>query len=172
MSVILAVGLLLGSATRGEAYVAGKDGPVLRMTVNFFEAEKFADVGNRSNPSPADRERVLTALKEFLIQQACRVIPATHQLIVTVTDLDQAGSFEPWHGPGFDDIRIVKDLYPPRLELVFRLTDAQGNIVREGRRELRDPAFLMKLSVDQHDHLRHEKALIEDWLRAEFGHAK
>ncbi len=170
--VILPLGLLLGCATPGWAYVAGKDGPVLRMTVNFFEAEKFADVGDRSIPSSADRETILAALKEYLIQQACRVIPATHKLIVTVTDLDQAGGFEPWNGPGFDDIRIVKDIYPPRLQLVFRLIDAEGNIVREGRRELRDTAFLMKMTVNQHDRLRHEKALIENWLRAEFGRAK
>jgi hypothetical protein len=80
-----------------------------------------------------------------------------------------AGDFEPWRGPRFDDIRIVKDIYPPRMNLAFRLTDAEGTVVKEGKRELRDLSFLMKITMSfRDDPVRHEKALVDDWLRAEF----
>jgi hypothetical protein len=170
--ILLAIGFALHSAALAHAYVSGRDGPVLRTAVNFFEAEKFADVADSSSRSDADRDRILAALKEYLIQRASRIIPATHKLVITVTDVDLAGDFEPWGGPSFDDIRIVKDLYPPRIELVFRLTDPEGNIVKEGRRVLRDLTFLMKLPADRNDLLRHEKALLDDWLRGEFGRAQ
>ena len=96
-------------------------------------------------------------------------MPEGHLLSVTFTDIDMAGDFEPWRGPRFDDIRIVKDIYPPRINLSFRLTDAEGNVVKEGTRELRDLAFMMKITMAfRDDPVRHEKALLDDWLRSEF----
>jgi len=63
----------------------------------------------------------------------------------------------------------VKDIYPPAIKLVFRLTDAEGNVLKEGKRELRDLAFMMKISMTfRDDSVRHEKALLDDWLRSEF----
>jgi hypothetical protein len=90
-------------------------------------------------------------------------------LEVTFTAVDLAGEFEPWRGPQWGDVRIVRDLYPPRLGLEFRLVDAAGRVVRTGQRALSDLAFLMKLTGGfRDDPLRHEKALLDDWLRAEF----
>ena len=49
------------------------------------------------------------------------------------------------------------------------LTDAEGHVVKEGRRDLRDLAFLMKITMAfRDDSVRHEKAMLDDWLRAEF----
>jgi hypothetical protein len=53
--------------------------------------------------------------------------------------------------------------------LTFQLRDGEGQVVKEGRRELRDLAFLMKITMAfRDDSVRHEKGLIDDWLRAEF----
>ena len=66
-------------------------------------------------------------------------------------------------------MRVVRDLYPPRLALAFQVTDAEGKVVTQGRRELRDLAFLFKLPLAfPDDPLRHEKALLDDWLEQEF----
>jgi hypothetical protein len=63
----------------------------------------------------------------------------------------------------------VKDIYPPRIDLTFRLTDAEGNVVQEGKRELRDLTFMMKITTAfRDDPVRHEKALLDDWLRSDF----
>jgi len=63
----------------------------------------------------------------------------------------------------------VKDIYPPRMVFSFRLTDAAGNVVKEGTRDLRDMGFMMKISMGfRDDSVRHEKAMIDDWLRSEF----
>jgi hypothetical protein len=67
---------------------------------------------------------------------------------------------------------VVKDLYPPRMVLTFRLTDGEGNVLKQGKRDLRDMSFLLKLSIDRNDTLRHEKGMLEDWLRSEFGRVK
>jgi hypothetical protein len=70
-------------------------------------------------------------------------------------------------------VRVVRDIYPPKITLAFRLTDAADNILVQGDRVLTDLDFLMHLSpIGMDDPRRHEKALIDDWLRKEFGMLK
>jgi hypothetical protein len=155
---------LVPAAGRAAAEVR----PVGYAMVEFFEPEKFTDVRD-SYLGEASRTTYLEQIRDHLLGQARYHVPDGHTLAVTITDIDMAGDFEPWLGPRWTDIRIVKDIYPPRIDLAFRLTDASGHVVKEGRRELRDLAFLMKITMAfRDDSVRHEKALLDDWLRAEF----
>ena len=141
---------------------------VARAEVVFFEPEKFTDVRD-SQMGDYKRTTYLDQIRDHLLEQAKYFVPEGHKLTVTVSDIDMAGDFEPWRGPRFDDIRIVKDIYPPTVKLSFRLTDADGKVVKEGTRELRDLAFMMKITMGfRDDSVRHEKALLDDWLRADF----
>lgn len=141
---------------------------IARAEVLFFEPEKFTDVRD-SYMGDATRTTYLEQIRDHVLEQAKYFVPEGHKLSVTFTDIDMAGDFEPWHGPRWDDIRVVKDIYPPRILLTFRLTDAAGNVVKEGKRDLRDLAFLMKITISfRDDPVRHEKALLDDWLRSEF----
>ena len=141
---------------------------IARADVNFFEPNKFTDVRD-SYMGDFERTTYLDSIRDHLLENAKYYVPEGHRLSVTFTDIDMAGDFEPWRGPRFDDIRIVKDIYPPRMNLAFRLVDAEGNVVKEGKRELRDLSFMMKITMGfRDDPVRHEKALLDDWLRAEF----
>lgn len=137
------------------------------VQVAFFEAEKFTDIGQTYQASEKDRANDLAIIRDYVVQQASRLLPSGHRLEVTFTNIDRAGEFEPWRGPRLSDVRIVKEIYAPRISLTFRVTDADGNVVKEGKRELRDSAFLSKLTIDRNDAYRHEKELLNDWLRSE-----
>jgi len=117
------------------------------------------------------RAEVLGELRAYLVKQANRLLAQGQVLKITVTDVDLAGEVEPWHGAA-NDVRVVRDIYPPRMTLAFRLTDAAGEIVAQGDRNLRDDQFMLRLSITMDDPRRHEKALIDDWLRKEFGALK
>jgi hypothetical protein len=162
LAVLIAAGPLLAAP-------AGNPAPTeSRAEVIFFEPQKFTDVRD-SYMAEGDRAGYLDQLRNHIVRQAHRFIPPGHTLQVTFTDIDMAGDFEPWRGPQWQDVRIIKDIYPPRMELSFRVTDAEGNVVAQGDRVLRDLAFMMKIPMaSQNDPLRHEKALIDDWLRSEF----
>jgi hypothetical protein len=77
-----------------------------------------------------------------------------------------AGEFEAWRPPA-GEARIVKDIYPPRIDLAFRLAGDDGKVIKEGERRLRDPAFLAGANRYPDDPLRYEKALIDRWLEQE-----
>ncbi|ATC63912.1 hypothetical protein CMV30_08085 [Nibricoccus aquaticus] len=144
-----------------------------RVEVTFVNPEKFTDVKDSDFGTERQRDDILALLKEFLVERAPKLLPEGQVLSVTITDIDMAGDFEPWRGPKFNDVRIVKDLYPPRIDLTFKVTDASGAVVKEGTQKLRDMSFQMSASpAFSSDSLRYEKALLDGWLRSEFPKVK
>jgi hypothetical protein len=140
------------------------------VDVKFSDVTKFKDL--RTSPVATERERLGLAetLREHIIARAPRYLPQDATLAVTITDVDMAGEIRPVGGSlATGDIRIVKDIYPPRVDLEFRLLRADGTVVREGKRELRDQMFLTGASPARSDLLAYEKDLLDRWLQREFA---
>lgn len=144
-----------------------------RVQVNWAPNDQLSEV--KQNPShrgymePAQWQK---ALGDYLRRRAERLLPPGQRLVVTIEDIKLAGDYEPWRGVDMQDVRILKDLYPPRINLHFRLTDASGATVREGSAKLRDLAYLQRALPNDNDPLRYDKRLIADWLGAEFRREK
>lgn len=162
-------GLLAVSSGWAAEPAAKSDG---RAEVTFAHPEKFADVRSYYSENDKDRDALLDQLKEYIVLKSKTYVPEGQKLLVTVTDVDMAGDFEPWRGPAMQDVRVVKDIYPPKIDLEFKLVDAKGAVLKEGKRQLRDLAFQMKISINRDDELRYEKALLDDWLRDDFPRQK
>jgi len=144
-----------------------------KVEVLFSKApDQYVDVRDGFSASEKGQAANLDSLKQYLEQRGNDLIPAGQKLTVTLTEVDLAGDFESWRDFFMNDVRIVKDIYPPRIDLEFKLTDADGKVLKEGKRELRDLAFMMKLSIQRDDPFRHEKQLLNDWMRSEFKPAK
>lgn len=154
---------------------SGETGATDRVTVSWAPDSQLTEI--KQNPShhgwlrPNEWKRQLA---KSLRRDAQRVLPAGDRLHVKITDIKLAGDFEPWRGPNSQDIRIIKDIYPPRMDLHFTLTDADGKVLREGNRKLRDLAFLQHPigPFSSTDPLRYDKRLIRDWVQREFKHQK
>jgi hypothetical protein len=93
-------------------------------------------------------------------------------LEVRFTDIDLAGEYEPQRGPRFDDIRIMREIYPPRMVLEFRLLDADGKVLAQGTRHLIDMNYQSNITPFNDEPLRYDKALLTDWMRSEFRKKK
>jgi hypothetical protein len=136
------------------------------VQVQYVHAEEFADVGNRRFSDELIRAAYLEQLRGHLAKRAAALLAAGERLSVSITELDMAGEFEAWRPPS-GEARIVKDIYPPRIDLTFRLAADDGKVIKEGARALRDPAFLVGANLYPADPLRYEKALIDRWLEQE-----
>lgn len=143
-----------------------------RAEVIFFEREKFTDVKDGFLETPAGRDAILAQIRDYIVSQAKWYVAEGQKLTVTINDVDLAGDFEPGRNPRMDDVRIIRDIYPPRISLAFKLTDADGNEIKHGTRELTDLMFMSKLTMNPNDPLRYEKNLLDDWLRADFTRVK
>ena len=140
-----------------------------RIQVEFVNPEKFTDLRADASGNRKGRESYLEQLKGYLIQQAGGQLPQGQRLSVSITNIDMAGDFEPWRGQSLTNVRVVKDQYPPRIDLSFKLTDAKGKVLREGSRELKNLSFMRDAAISRQDPLRHEKKLLDGWLRQDVG---
>jgi len=146
--------------------------PAPRAEVTFSDPEKFTDAADGQRGSDFGRDANLQELKTYLEDRANSYIPEGQKLQVTVTDVDLAGEIEPWRSSNMRDARIVKDIYSPRIELNFKLTDASGAVIKEGKRTLSDLTFMMNIYPNRSDPRVYEKGLIDNWLRTEFNTKK
>lgn len=163
-SWLLAGALALGGPVAGAA----ADLPPSRITVVFVEPERFTDLKDSARRSEKGIAALLDELARFVRQTGERAIPADRKLEVRVTDVDMAGEFEPWRGPQLEATRFMREVYPPRIDLEFTLTDAGGHVVAAGKRALRNPLYLTRAAMLKDDRLRYEKELLREWLRSEF----
>ena len=143
-----------------------------RAEVIYDHPEKVTDVKDAFLPTDKGSAAILRDLSTFLVQQADHFVPAGSKLKLTFTDIDLAGDFEPWRGERFDDIRIVKDIYPPHFKFSYTLTDASGRVVRSGREDITDMFFQNRVTLDRLDPLRYEKQILQDWMRRQLHDAK
>ena len=102
------------------------DGPV---SVDWTDPAKFSEIRYSGNRWEAERGDWVVQLARYLRQRAAARLPAGQTLDVTLTDIRRAGNYESWHGPRGNDVRIVRDLYPPRIELHFVLHGAESPLL-------------------------------------------
>ena len=138
-----------------------------RVSVTYVDPEKFSEAREFGQQDRFNHNNYLEPLKAHLIKRAERMLPAGDRLAVTITDVKLAGGYEPWHGPNLMYVRFMKDIYPPRIDLTFKLIGSDGTVLREGSRKLRNLGYLQSglARPGDTDPLRYDKGLLDSWLR-------
>ena len=154
------IGLALALAMSTAAAAAGT------VTVRYDHPENFTETKEvrAFAPSRADSD-YLGTLKAYIEKKAATELQPGQTLDIVVTDIDRAGSYVPSMG-SLQPVRVVKEVYPPRITLHFRLLDDQGQVLREGERKLTDLGFMYDSpgGFSDTDPLRYEKRTIDRWL--------
>lgn len=164
--------LLSGFLAAAHAIAAASSAPAVtmdsRITVQFLEPEKFTDIRDSwADTTDSQREWVLSEIRKFVQARGDSNLREGLHLKVEFTDIDLAGDFEPWRFRTNQDIRVVKEIYPVRIKLVFQLTDSTGTVLAEGERRLTDFGRASSFMPGS-DPLRLEKEVLRDWLAREF----
>jgi hypothetical protein len=157
--------VLQGAAVAASAQAErSKDAAV---QVEFQRPEQFTDAAERNPADDQARAFYLERLARYLSERAAPLLRPGQRLNIVITDVDRAGAYEPWRRK-LGDVRIVRNVYPVRIDLAFRLEDGNGVVLEQGERKLRDSYFLDRWHTPN-DPLRYEKALLDDWLERELG---
>lgn len=161
--------LLLAAALIGAAFLTGAPTASAKPTieVKFDHPEKFTDAKD-TFPGRSDGDSAsLSGIKDFIETKAAKYMADGETLTITFTDIDLAGDFEPESGPSGSETRIIKGVYPPRLDFTYKVIDANQKVVKEGQEKLRDINFQMRANpTNQDDPLRFEKDMLNDWMRS------
>lgn len=140
-----------------------QEGPV---AVSWADPSGFTEIRFSRNRFEARRGDWVRQLAVHLAERAGRALGPGERLEVRITDIRRAGDYEFTAG-GNDRVRIVRDIYSPRIELEYARHDATGRVVDSGERQLTDLGFLSQPvhTFYANDPLRYEKRLIDDWVR-------
>lgn len=165
-SVVLALVLALSLAPAALAETPAS-APV---SVEFVNPDKFTDIREGFLRTNVDKNVHLKSLRKHLERKAATYLQPGQTLHLAVTDIDLAGDHTPHSNPALLDIRTVSNLYPPRVNLNYTLSDASGAVVRTGEAKLKDLGFdISSGGANTSDPLRYEKRMLDKWLRSEFG---
>lgn len=172
---LLAAALLLlalaGPALRAAPDpAAGPSGPRVKLT--FSDWEKFTDIVVDGSSDKAASDIIYSELNRHLASLAKRYLAPGQTLVITMRDIDLAGTVEPWRGPDFGRIRYMRDTHPPRLVFDYQLLDDTGAVLKEGSEKLTNLTFRYQSPAIDHDMTTHEKQLLSDWMDSTFGTRK
>jgi hypothetical protein len=168
--ILFLAGALCGAslAFAADKAPAAKTTPASPVEVTFENPAEFTDFTQSYSSKDYGQDGLMAEFREFLQNRAASRLAPGQRLLISFKDIDLAGDFEPWRGVRADDIRIVKDIYVPRMKLDFRLVNADGTVAAEGHRELSNLGFMTAIAFPQSDSLRWDKDMLNDWLRREF----
>ncbi|WP_296278958.1 DUF3016 domain-containing protein [Pseudoxanthomonas sp.] len=138
------------------------------VSVSWTDPAAFSELKYSGNRWEAERGTWVTDLATYMRDEAGQRLARGQTLDITITDIERAGRYEPVVRTGMDHIRIVKDIYPPRMKLNFVVKGPDGQVIAEGERKLVDHGFLTGSNLNSSDALRYEKRMVDDWLRREF----
>ncbi|MBC3918715.1 DUF3016 domain-containing protein [Undibacterium sp. CY18W] len=149
--------MLLAVVMTGPAYAGS-------ARVSWQEPEKFTDIRPTNESKIGFQERVI---KEFdrMFDDLAKKLPDGYVWDITVTDVDLAGDVRPFFTPMVSEVRVIRDLYWPRMSFRFDLKDEQGKTVASGNEDVKDMSFLMRLGVASgHNSFQYEEQMLRDWF--------
>lgn len=170
--VAMLVLLLATASTAAAAQSADKPSTEKtpdRVTVNFQKPHEFAE-SHLVGFGPGhdfDHGQYMEKLRKFLVREATPMLEDGQHLTITFTDIRLAGGYEPWRGPQWSDVRMMRDIYPPRFDFTFTLTGADGKTLRHGELKLVGLGYLYGPATggSNTDLLRYDKQVLRRWVR-------
>lgn len=138
------------------------------VTVAFMHPETYPDIDLNGGYGTNSEQATLKEIARFLERLGTRYLPPGQVLSIEVTNIDLAGQYQPWRKLAYD-VRVMRDLYPPRIRLHYRLTQS-GQILSDREELVVDVNYLANPSVRfVQAPLRYEKVMLESWFRARFA---
>ena len=139
------------------------------IRIDFVHPERFTDF-RIQNLSEFESARIFSdEVSRYLSPIVARCFPNS-TLSLRFTDIDLTGRLEPWHGPGFSNIRFIRDdTGPLRLYFDYQLTDSQGKLIASGMKRLVDVDVQRRFMIFSNtsfgsDRLFYEKLELRSWV--------
>jgi hypothetical protein len=159
LQILLAVSVLCGAVFIQPAAEAAE------VNVTWKNPDKYRDVYAGNESKKRFRESTFKELEKHLLALA-EGLPKKQTLEIEVTDIDLAGDV---NHAGSRQIRIIKDIYFPRLEFSFKLLAADGTTILAKKEKIYDIGFMAGVSLKyRNKKLGYEKQLLDDWFKETF----
>jgi hypothetical protein len=149
----LLCGLFSSAANAGDAKVSwGKFDDFTDVYAGFEHKDQF-------------RERLA---KEFeaVFSAFAKKLPEGYELSIDITDIDLAGDSRPGNWLHGHQVRIMREIYWPRMNFTYSLKNAQQEVLASGKEELRDMDYLRRFRIPSgNTEFEYEEKMLQDWFK-------
>lgn len=161
LGIVIVLSFVISSA-KAQTVIKSED--VVKVT--WLSPDDFRDVKS-TNHNKKYQQRVLKDLEKHFYKKLPTFLDDGQSISVKVHDLDMAGDVLPSFGRTIDDIRVVKSIYPPMIDIEYSVVDKEGKVLKSERKKFRDIAFNMGIPRISSKHLGYEKAMLDKWMKNE-----
>ncbi|KRB72533.1 hypothetical protein ASE07_27080 [Noviherbaspirillum sp. Root189] len=123
---------------------------------------------NFAGPDPV----VLQTITNHLLGLGTRCLQGSQTLDVEIHDIDLAGQLEWWHGAGGRDLRVMREMTWPRMDVSYVLRGEKGHS-SEAREKINDMNYLSNSYAARNATiatipLPYERAMLTRWFETHF----
>lgn len=158
LPTLAAIAVAVSASVSAAAFAAA-------LSVVFVDPDKFTDAAySHRHGTGQERAEVMRDIERHLRQLVEGGLAADDALRVEVLDIDLAGWFEPFRFRTGTDVRVLRDITWPRIELHYTLTRGD-RVIASAEEQVLDLNYLMTVNrYGSSDRLRYEKAMLDDWF--------
>lgn len=129
--------------------------------VTWTDPDKYTDMRPGDESRKKFRDRIFYHFEKHFTKLAKR-LPEGQVLKIDVTNVDLAGDTL---AGGINRIRIIKDMYPPKIYFSYQVVNVDGSVAKEESVKLRDMNFMMGSRLKyRNEAIGYEKQMLDDWF--------
>lgn len=126
--------------------------------------EDFTDVRPATESRKKYRNRVMMQLEKHVNKLAAE-LPESQTIKLRFTDIDLAGDVKYMVGPNNSTIRVIENIYSPRLKFDYEVIGADKTVIISGSENIRDMSFMDNIrSRHSSESFIYEKNILTEWF--------
>ena len=139
-----------------------------KVELRFVDPLTYTDGTLRDISSGKSREETYNALHKVFERLAKRHLADHQTLLITITELDLAGEFEPWR-VNLHDVRFMRTVTWPRMQFTYEVLE-RGQIVISGAADLKDMNYLRgSHRYSRGGRMHYERRMLSEWFSKTFS---
>ncbi|MCU7962223.1 DUF3016 domain-containing protein [Shewanella sp. SW32] len=162
--------LLLAGVLSCSAAWAADEAPVDPVTedgvvkIIWQSPKDYRDIKSSGELQSRYEKRLFETLTENINKEAAKILKQNQKLKMTITDVDLAGDMRPTFGATANDLRIIKDIYPPRMTFSYQVME-NDKVIIAGDEKLSDMGFMGGIQSLNDKPFMYETKMLTEWLK-------
>jgi hypothetical protein len=130
--------------------------------VTWQDPEKYSDIKASQERQDRFQEKLFKHFDKVFADLAAQ-LPNDSKLEITITDFDLAGEIIPRAGSSFNEIRIIKEIYSPKI--TFNYVYTHKDQVISSTVNLRDMNYMSGITRSSHSaEFEYEEKMLKKWF--------
>ncbi|WP_434927241.1 DUF3016 domain-containing protein [Shewanella sp. HL-SH2] len=163
INYLLVVGAFVSSVAIAEEVVS----PITEtgiVKVEWLEPDNYNDIMASNELQSRFENRFFETITKNINKQAEKTLKPNQKLEMQVSNVDLAGDMRPTFGATTGDLRVVKELYPPKMTFTYQILE-DNKVIISGDEKLTDMSFLSRISRINERPFSAETTMLNDWLK-------